>query len=48
MRRLVIGDIHGQFERMLEVLKLSSFDPEKDMLFPLGTSVIEDQNLLKS
>lgn len=36
MRRLVIGDIHGQFERMQEVLKLSSFDPEKDMLFPLG------------
>ena len=36
MRRLVIGDIHGRFEALKEVLDKASFDYEKDMLIVLG------------
>lgn len=36
MRRLVIGDIHGRFEALKEVLTNSSFDYRKDLLISLG------------
>ena len=36
MRRLIIGDIHGQYNRMIEVLNCAHFNPEEDELYPLG------------
>ena len=39
MRTLVIGDIHGRYEALLEVLKKSKFDKEKDRLICLGDIV---------
>ncbi len=36
MKRMVIGDIHGRFEALKEVLKLSKFDYKKDKLIVLG------------
>ena len=35
-RTLVMGDIHGANEALLQVLKLSNFDNEKDTLIQLG------------
>ena len=36
MKRFVIGDIHGGFRAMKQVLERANFDPEKDMLIGLG------------
>ena len=36
MRRLVIGDIHGEFERMVDVLDKCGFDPDQDVLYSTG------------
>ena len=36
MRRLIIGDIHGQYNRMIDVLNRSHYDPDKDELYPVG------------
>lgn len=35
-RRFVIGDIHGAFKALKQVLKRASFDPERDLLISLG------------
>lgn len=35
-RTLVIGDIHGAYEAMLQVMERSAFDPEKDRLICMG------------
>lgn len=39
MRRLVIGDIHGGYRSMIQVLERADFNPEKDMLIGLGDYV---------
>lgn len=39
MRRLVIGDIHGRYNALIEVLKASKFDYDKDKLIILGDVV---------
>lgn len=39
MRTLVIGDIHGAYEALLQVLKRSNYDPTKDKLIFLGDYV---------
>lgn len=39
MRKFVIGDIHGQFSKLKEVLSLCSFDYDKDLLISLGDLV---------
>ena len=36
MKRLVIGDIHGEFERMVDVLEKCGFDPDQDVLYSTG------------
>ena len=36
MRRLIIGDIHGEFGRMLDVLGKCGFDPDQDVLYSTG------------
>ena len=36
MRRLVIGDIHGEFGRMVDVLEKCGFDPDQDVLYSTG------------
>lgn len=36
MRTLVIGDIHGNYEALTQVLARAGFDPEKDRLISLG------------
>jgi len=36
MRRFVMGDIHGEYELLLDVLKKSGFDYENDLLIQLG------------
>lgn len=38
-RLLVMGDIHGQFEKMCKVLSLSQYDPLRDRLILLGDYV---------
>jgi len=38
-RLLVMGDIHGQFGKMLKVLELASYDQAKDRLILLGDYV---------
>lgn len=35
-KRLVIGDIHGMYKKLLDVLKLSEFDNELDLLIVIG------------
>lgn len=35
-RTLVIGDIHGAYEAMLQVMERAAFDPEKDRLICMG------------
>lgn len=39
MRKLVIGDIHGNYQGMLEALEHAKFDQEKDLLISLGDIV---------
>lgn len=39
MRRLVIGDIHGNYKAMLDVLDRANFDLNKDMLIGIGDYV---------
>jgi serine/threonine protein phosphatase 1 len=39
MRRLVIGDIHGAYKALLQVLDRAQFNPEKDQLICLGDVV---------
>lgn len=36
MRNLIIGDTHGSYERLMEVLSKASFDPESDNLYSTG------------
>lgn len=36
MRRLVIGDIHGGYRAMMQVLERAEFDEKEDMLIGLG------------
>src|SRR3989338_3746246 len=36
MKRFVIGDIHGGHRALLQCLKRSKFDPQKDLLISLG------------
>lgn len=36
MRRLVIGDIHGEYNRMIDVLEKCGFDPKQDELYFTG------------
>lgn len=36
MRKLVIGDIHGGYKAMLQVLDRAKFNPQEDMLIGLG------------
>ena len=36
MRKLIIGDIHGMYDKMLEALECASYDPEKDELYSVG------------
>jgi len=36
LRRLIIGDIHGMYERMIDVLDRAGFDREKDSLYSVG------------
>ena len=39
MKRFVIGDIHGNFKGLLEVLQVSRFDYNRDILYALGDYV---------
>lgn len=39
MRRFVVGDIHGGYKALLQVLERAGFDREKDMLISLGDVV---------
>lgn len=39
MRRFVLGDVHGRYSALLEVLKKSKFDYKKDKLIVLGDIV---------
>ncbi len=36
MKRFVIGDIHGGYKAMIQVLERANFNPQKDMLIGLG------------
>ena len=36
MKRLVIGDIHGAYRALVQVLDRAGFDPKKDLLVSLG------------
>ena len=36
MRRFVLGDVHGRFQALLDVLEASNFDSENDQLICLG------------
>jgi len=36
MRRLVMGDIHGEYDYLMDVLKKSKFDYENDLLIQIG------------
>jgi Calcineurin-like phosphoesterase. len=36
MKTFVIGDIHGRYNALMEVIEKSSFDPEEDKLICLG------------
>lgn len=38
-RLLAMGDIHGHYDKMLQVLKLAKYEPEKDQLIFLGDYV---------
>ena len=45
MRRFVIGDIHGRFEALKEVLKKAKFDYSQDKLIVLGDVVDGGYNI---
>ena len=36
MRRLIVGDIHGQYDLLIETLKSAGFNPDEDVLYGLG------------
>ena len=36
MRRLVIGDVHGEYNRMIDILEKCGFDPKQDELYSTG------------
>jgi serine/threonine protein phosphatase 1 len=36
MRNLIIGDIHGMYDRMISALSSSGFNPEEDNLYAVG------------
>src|SRR5688572_22553093 len=39
MRRFVLGDIHGEYDYLIDVLKKSNFDYENDLLIQIGDIV---------
>ncbi len=39
MRRLVVGDIHGAYKALMDVLEKAEFNPKKDMLIGIGDYV---------
>jgi serine/threonine protein phosphatase 1 len=39
MRRFVLGDVHGRYEELIELLKKAGFDYEADQLISLGDLV---------
>ena len=36
MRHLILGDIHGQFDALIRVLKKADYDPSCDILYCVG------------
>lgn len=36
MRRIVVGDIHGRYDELMEVMEKSDFDKRNDMIITLG------------
>jgi len=36
MKKFVVGDIHGNYKALLQVLERSGFNKEEDMLISLG------------
>ena len=38
-RRLVFGDVHGNYECLIDALTKAKFNPGKDMLYGLGDYV---------
>jgi len=36
MKTFILGDIHGEYEKLIEVLKKSNFDYDNDLLIQLG------------
>lgn len=47
MRRLIIGDIHGQYNRMIDVLNRSHYNHKKDELYPVGDFCDRGPNPIK-
>lgn len=47
MREFVIGDIHGEYEKLETVLKMCKFDFENDKLYTLGDIVDRGENPIK-
>lgn len=47
MRRLVLSDIHGEYEKLLEVFEKSEFDYENDFLIQLGDVVDRGKDSFK-
>lgn len=39
MKRFVLGDIHGEYEKLKQVLRISGFDYENDLLIQIGDIV---------
>lgn len=39
MRTLVVGDIHGELEKLIQVLSWANFDPVEDLLISIGDIV---------
>ena len=35
-RRLIVGDIHSRYEKLIAVLDMASYNPESDILFSVG------------
>ena len=38
-RRLIIGDIHASYDKLISVLKKAAFNPSSDMLYSVGDIV---------
>ena len=36
MKRLIVGDIHGAYKPLIDVLSKANFNPEEDMLYAVG------------